>query len=175
MHITFLEEGDTLKKKIFDYIIIFSVCFLAAPVLLYLLLNSSLFSVYNLYFKNRLIYLYIYLSAAALGLFVFVLAKALVLFVKNILKTSPVIKAELISIEKAEIKPVKLGIIEIDAELEDVYTIKFKHKNEIINATILKSDIQKDLIKDECPYVEYQSFYLLRLFNKFLNIKVHTK
>lgn len=116
-----------------------------------------------------------YIGIAALGIIIIILVKASSFFIKNILKASPIIKAELISIEKAEIKPIRLGIIEIDAELEDVYNIKFKHKNEIINATILKSDIQNDLIKDECPYVEYQSFNLLSFFKKFLNIKVHTK
>lgn len=165
-----------MKKKIFDYIIIFSICFLAAPFLLYLLLNSSYFSAYNLYFENRLVYLYMYICVAFFGFIIFTLVKTSAAFIKNILKSRPVIKAELISIEKAEFKPVKLGIIEIDAELdEDVYNIKFKHKNEIINATILKSDIRNDLVKDECPYVEYQSLYLLKFFNKFLNIKVHTK
>lgn len=170
-----MDGDDNLKKKIFDYTIIFSICFIVAPLLLYCFLASSLFDKYNLYFSNKFVYLYMYLIIATIGAITFILVKLSKYFIKNIVNTRPIIKAELISIEKVDIKALTLGILEVDPELEDVYDIKFKHNNEIIHTTISKHELKKDLVKDEHPYVEYQYFYLTNIFNKFHNIKVHTK
>lgn len=164
-----------MKKKIIDYTIIFSICFIAAPLLLYYFLNSSLFNKYNLYFNNTAVYLYIYIALASSGALVYILFKLIRFFIKNIVNARPIIKAELISIEKIDVKSISLGILEIDPELDDLYDIKFKHNDEIIHTTISKNDLKKDLVKDEHPYVEYQYFYLANIFSKFHNIKVHTK
>ncbi|MDD3223592.1 MAG: hypothetical protein PHX70_02615 [Clostridium sp.] len=163
-----------MKKKLFDYIIILVLCFLLAPALLYVLLSCSLFDKFNLYF-NRLMYIKIYMYIALLG----IIFSALMMLIKRIvytsLKNSPKEKAKIISIKKIDIEKIGFILDDTTKELNEVYNVKFKHNDEIIDITVSKKDIKEDLKKEEHPYIEYQYIKFTKIFNKFLNIKVHTK
>lgn len=163
-----------MKKKLLDYVIIFLICFFIAPFLLYIILSSSLFDKYNLYF-NKIIYLKLYIRLAFIGLIVFLGIKLVKYLLKILIKGRPIFKARLISIEKIDLKSSTLRIIKNEWDSTENYAVKFKHNDEIIDITISKEHIKSDLTTDEHPYVEYQYIDLIKLFNKFLNIKVHTK
>lgn len=163
-----------MKKKLLDYVIIFLICFFIAPFLLYIILSSSLFNKYTLYF-NKIIYLKLYMRLAFIGLFIFLLIKLFSYLLKILIERRPTFKAKLISIEKLDSKSLNMGIIKNEWDSTENYAVKFKHNDEIIDITISKENIKSDLTTDEHPYVEYQYIDLIKLFNKFLNIKVHTK
>lgn len=163
-----------MKKILLDYVIILLLCFLVAPAALYFILNSSAFDTYNLYYAKTA-YIEMYLKIAAVGLVIFVLVKILNKILFRMLTSRPTEKAKLISIEKIDIGSLGLSLTGDSAKPEEIYNIKFKHNNEIIDITISKENVKKDLSKEDSPYVEYQHINLIRIFNKFLNIKVHTK
>jgi hypothetical protein len=164
-----------LKKKLLDYIIILLICFLVAPVALYFALNSSEFSKFNLYY-DKSVYIGLYLKLSILGLILFVLIKAIDKILFKMLTKIPTEKSKLISIEKINIESFGISLSHDESTtLEEIYSIKFKHNDEIIDITVSKESVKNDLTKEESPYVEYQHINLIKIFNKFLNIKVHTK
>ncbi|WP_026882867.1 hypothetical protein [Clostridium akagii] len=163
-----------MKKKLLDYVIILLLCFLVAPVALYFILSSSEFDIYNLYYAKTA-YIEMYLKIALVGLLLFILVKLLNKILFRVLTSRPTEKAKLISIEKIDISSLGSSLPGVSNELEEIYTIKFKHNNEIIDITISKENVKNDLSKEDSPYVEYQHINLIKIFNKFLNIKVHTK
>ena len=163
-----------MKKKLLDYIIIFVICFFMSPGILYFFLSSTFFNKYNLYF-DTIIYIKLYFRLIFIGLFIFLLINFFKYVFKRLLDGRPVVKANLISIEKTCTIPSNLGLIKDYSICNENYTVKFKHNDEIIDITISKEDIKSDLKSGETPYVEYQYIDLINLFNKFLNIKVHTK
>ena len=163
-----------MKKKLLDYVIILLLCFLVAPAAFYFILNSSEFDTYNLYYAKT-VYIEMYLKIALVGLFLFVLVKILNKILFRILTRRPTEKAKLISIEKIDISSLGLSLSGVSDKPEEIYNIKFKHNNKIIDITISKENVKNDLSKEDSPYVEYQHINLIRIFNKFLNIKVHTK
>ncbi|MFT8315631.1 MAG: hypothetical protein ABF633_15480 [Clostridium sp.] len=163
-----------MKKKLLDYITIFIICYIIAPGILYFFLNSSFFNKYNLYF-NIIVYIKLYYRLAFIGLFILLLIKLSKYLLKKLVDGRPIVKANLISIEKTCTTPSNLKILKDDLQCTENYIVKFKHNDEIIDVTISKQDIKSDLNSGEKPYVEYQYIDLINLFNKFLNIKVHTK
>lgn len=164
-----------MKKKLLNYVIILSICFLIAPALLYFILNSSEFSKYNLYY-DKSVYIGLYLKLTILGFLLFILMKAIGKLLFKILTNVPTEKAKLISIEKINIESFGITLSPDESNaLEEIYSIKFKHNDEIIDITVSKESVKNDLTKEEYPYVEYQHINLIKIFNKFLNIKVHTK
>lgn len=116
-----------------------------------------------------------YLKIALAGLFLFVLVKLLNKILFRVLTSRPTEKAKLISIEKIDVSSIGLSLIGDSDGFDEIYNIKFKHNNKIIDITISKENVQNDLNKEDSPYVEYQHINLIKIFNKFLNIKVHTK
>lgn len=162
-----------MKKKLLDYVIIFVICFFISPIIFYLFLKSSFFNMYNLYF-DAIIYIKMYYRLLFTGLTILLAVELSKYLLKKLIEKRPIEKANLISIEKICIMPSTFTIIS-NAEYVENYIVKFKHNNEIIDVTISKKDIKSDLLSGEKPYVEYQHFDLINLFNKFLNIKVHTK
>lgn len=162
-----------MKKKLLDYVIIFVICFFISPVILYIFLNSSFFNEYNLYF-NIIVYIKMYYRLTFSGIFIFLLIKFFNYLFKKLIEKRPIVKANLISMEKICTIPENFIMIRNNECMEN-YIVKFKHNDEIIDITISKKDIKSDLTSDEKPYVEYQYIDLINLFNKFLNIKVHTK
>ncbi|UZW15757.1 hypothetical protein OSC52_08035 [Clostridium pasteurianum] len=162
-----------MKKKLLDYVIIFVICFFISPIILYIFLNSSFFNKYNLYF-DTIVYIKMYYRLTFSGLFILSLIQLFNYLFKKLISRRPVVKANLISIEKICTMPTNFTIIK-DTECIENYIVKFKHNDEIIDITISKKNIKSDLTSDEKPYVEYQYIDLINLFNKFLNIKVHTK
>lgn len=128
---------------------------------------------YNLYF-DAIIYIKMYYRLLFTGLTILLAVELSKYLLKKLIEKRPIEKANLISIEKICIMPSTFTIIS-NAEYVENYIVKFKHNNEIIDVTISKKDIKSDLLSGEKPYVEYQHFDLINLFNKFLNIKVHTK
>ncbi len=163
-----------MKKKLLDYVIILLLCFLVAPAAFYFILSSSEFNIYNLYYAKTA-YIEMYLKIALAGLFLFVLVKLLNKILFRVLTSRPTEKAKLISIEKIDVSSIGLSLIGDSDGFDEIYNIKFKHNNKIIDITISKENVQNDLNKEDSPYVEYQHINLIKIFNKFLNIKVHTK
>ncbi|MCD2346478.1 hypothetical protein [Clostridium guangxiense] len=162
-----------MKNKILNIILTLLICIIIAPAILYALLSTSSFEhIVYLVPKKNIVTMYIFVSL--LGLIIY----KILTYIKNSIlyriSKSPVIRSEIISIEKVSEKSLSLGFVEIGYDSEDVYVVKFKHKNQLINITIPKDDVEKDLPKNENPYIEYQYIKCIRLFNKFKNIKVHT-
>ena len=162
-----------MKKKLLDYMLILSIVFFVTPAVLYLILSSSLYNEYNLFY-NKYFYIYAYYNLVFLCAILFIPVYIYKYIVKKLIKEEPIIKAELLSIEKIDAPVSKLTIMD-NSDTEDIYNVQFKHKNEIIHLTVYKDDIQKDLLKGEHPYVEYKYINMIKIFNKFHNIKVHTK
>lgn len=163
-----------MKKKLLDYIIIFVICFFISPIILYFFLISTFFNKYNLYF-NAIIYIKLYYTLAFIGLFILLLINLLKYLSKKLLDEIPVVKTNLISIEKTYTQPLNFRLIKNYSMSNENYTVKFIHNDKIMHISISKESIKSDLKSDEKPYVEYQYIDLINLFNKFLNIKVHTK
>lgn len=164
-----------MKKKLLSYIIILLICFVASPAIFYFALSSSEFNSFNLYY-DKTVYILLYLKIALFGLLLIVAAKVIDKLLFKILSNMPIKKSKLISIEKINIASLDINLpSETSASFEEIYSIKFKHNNKIIDLTISKDNLKNDLNKEDCPYVEYQYVNLIIFFNKFLNIKVHTK
>lgn len=162
-----------MKNKIINLIIILCICFLIAPLVLYCILGMSSFK-NMLYLIPKAQIIKMYMIVSTIGLILYVSWKCTKKLLLHKLKLSPIIKSELISIEKLDQKSMSLGFMEIDIETEDIYIVKFKHKNKIIDTIIKKNDIKKDLSTNENPYVEYQCIKFVSFFSKIKNIKVHT-
>lgn len=162
-----------MKNKVINIILTLFICFLAAPILLYLIIGTSYFQ-YMIYLIPKKLILSMYFTITTLGFILYILWKFLKNFILYKLNKSPIIKSELISIEKLNQKSLSLGFIEIGIEAEEAYMVKFKHRNKIIDTIIPKDDVEKDLPTDESPYVEYQYVRFINFFHKFKNIKVHT-
>lgn len=162
-----------MKNKMLNTILTLLICLVAAPIILYAVLSTSSFEhIVYLIPKKSIVKMYILISF--LGLILYMMLK----YIKNLIlyriSKLPVMRSEIISIEKVSEKSLNLGFIEIGYDSEDIYIVKFKHKNELINITIPKDDVKKDLSKNENPYIEYQYIKWISFFNKFKNIKVHT-
>lgn len=163
-----------MKNKIINTILILLICLLAAPVILYAVLSTSSFEhIVYLIPKKNIIKMYLFISS--IGLIISMVLKHIKILILYRISKLPVIRSEIISIEKVSEKSLNLGFVEIGYDSEDIYVVKFKHKNELINITIPKDDVKKDLSKNENPYIEYQYIKCISFFNKFKNIKVHTK
>lgn len=162
-----------MKNKIINSILILLICLVIAPGILYAILSTSSFEhIVYLIPKKSIIKMYLLISL--LGLIIYVMLKCVKILILYRISKLPVMRSEIISIEKISEKSLNLGFIEIGYDSEDIYVVKFKHKNELINITIPKDDVEKDLSKNENPYIEYQYIKCISLFNKFKNIKVHT-
>lgn len=162
-----------MKNKVLSTILILLICLIAAPVVLYAILSTSSFEhIVYLIPKKSIVKMYIFINL--LGLIVYIILKSIKNLILYKISKTPVMRSEIISIEKVSEKSINLGFIEIGYDSEDVYVVEFKHKNELIDITIPKDDVQKDLSKNENPYIEYQHIKFISLFNKFKNIKVHT-
>ncbi|MFL0252278.1 hypothetical protein ACJDT4_17835 [Clostridium neuense] len=162
-----------MKNKILNTILTLLICLIIAPIVLYGVLGTSSFEhIVYLIPKKNIVAMYIFVSI--LGIVIYTILK----YAKNLIlykiSKSPIMRSEIISIEKVSEKSLALGFIEIGYDSEDAYVVKFKHKNKLIDITIPKDDVQKDLPTNENPYIEYQYIKLISIFNKFKNIKVHT-
>ncbi|MDP4143061.1 MAG: hypothetical protein Q8936_01075 [Bacillota bacterium] len=163
-----------MRKKLLSFFLVLGICFFLTPLLLYTIINSNSFDEFNLFYSKEA-YISAYYAICTLGLLLFYFSKAIHLLLRKVLNSSPIMTAELLSIEKTDIKSIDLGLLEVGIGFKESYTIKFKHKNKLIDITIPKEHIERDLTKEEHPYVEYQHVKLALLFSKFHNIKVHTK
>lgn len=162
-----------MKNKILTTILILLICLVAAPVILYAVLSTSSFE-HIVYLIPKKSIVKMYISISLLGLIIYMMLKHIKSLILYRISKLPVIRSEIISIEKVSEKSLNLGFIEIGYDSEDIYVVKFKHKNELINVTIPKDDVKKDLSKNENPYIEYQYIKCISFFSKFKNIKVHT-
>ncbi|WP_242874687.1 MULTISPECIES: hypothetical protein [Clostridium] len=116
-----------------------------------------------------------YFFVAIVGFIIFLLLRSSKSLLVYKLSKIPTIKSKVISITKLNEKSINLGILEIDVDSDDVYIVKFKHNNKVINKVIQKNDIKVDLQTNEEPYVEYKYWDLMHFFDKFHNITVHAK
>lgn len=163
-----------MKNKIITSILILLICLVAAPAILYAILSTSSFE-HTVYLIPKKSIIKMYISISSIGLILYMMLKHIKILILYRISKLPIIRSEIISIEKVSEKSLNLGFIEIGYDSEDIYVVKFKHKNELINVTIGKDDVKKDLSKNENPYIEYQYIKCISFFNKFKNIKVHTK
>lgn len=163
-----------MKRKLLNILLILGIFFFLAPFILYFILNSSLYNEYNLYY-SKADYISFYYDLMFLLLFFSALFFIFKYIFMKVLKREPFVKAELLSIEKLNLSSQNTLSVPSTNNHDDIYNVKFKHKNEIILLTVTKDAIKKDLSTGEHPYVEYQYFDLMKIFNKFHNIKVHTK
>lgn len=163
-----------MKNKLLNSILIFFICFILGPVLLYAILKFTVFS-YITYFFTKQYIIQMYFFTIIIGFVIFLILHSYKNLIIYKLSKIPTVKSKVISITKLNEKSINLGILEIDVDSDDVYIVKFKHNNKIINKAIQKNDIKIDLQTGEEPYVEYKYWDLMHFFDKFHNITVHAK
>ena len=163
-----------MKNKLLNNFLVFFICLILGPVLLYTILRFTVFS-YITYFFTKQYIIQMYFCVTIMGFIIFLILRSSKNLIIYKLSKIPTIKSKVISITKLNEKSINLGILEIDVDSDDVYIVKFKHNNKVINKVIQKNDIKVDLQTNEEPYVEYKYWDLMHFFDKFHNITVHAK